>query len=333
MVKLELPENETVTAIYNSYHGKEKDWRRPHLGASQIGTKCVRALWYQFRWAKPPEFPGRILRLFQSGHLQEPRIVNDLRNIGVEVYDTNPYDETEQIHFTDHHKETCGHFSGSCDGVAIGFPEAPKSWHILEIRTSNTSGFDRTRNKGVLESKPEHYAQMQCYMNWSGIDRAYYFVVCKETDEIYAERIHADKSYFDELLKIAMVVLWSTEAPPRIKENPDSWDCKYCDYKRVCHKLELPEVNCRTCVHSTPGQIYKVWCCNNPEPNADGLCDVDKQRIGCPNHVYNPDFVGIDILGVDPERGTITYADGNINGPGETSSIEWKENYTKMDAV
>ena len=31
--------------------------------------------------------------------------------------------------------------------------------------------------KGVKEAKPEHWAQMQCYMNWAGLERALYIAV------------------------------------------------------------------------------------------------------------------------------------------------------------
>ena len=55
-----------------------------------IGNPCSRALWYGFRWAAQPEFSGRLYRLFQTGHLQEPRVYADLRAAGVTVYDTNP---------------------------------------------------------------------------------------------------------------------------------------------------------------------------------------------------------------------------------------------------
>ena len=33
---------------------------------------------------------------------------------------------------------------------------------------------------------------MQAYMHLAGIDRAFYLAVCKDTDELYQERIHHD---------------------------------------------------------------------------------------------------------------------------------------------
>jgi hypothetical protein len=55
---------------------------RPHLGASQIGNDCNRALWYSFRWAVWPHFDGRTLRLFDRGQREEAVFVEELRRIG-----------------------------------------------------------------------------------------------------------------------------------------------------------------------------------------------------------------------------------------------------------
>ena len=66
-------------AIYEQYEKREATEKaRTYLGASIIGKECSRALWYDFRWASREKFDGRMLRLFQTGHLAEGRFVNDL---------------------------------------------------------------------------------------------------------------------------------------------------------------------------------------------------------------------------------------------------------------
>jgi hypothetical protein len=62
------------------------DGHRKHLGASLIGQKCSRALWYVFRWVRRPEHNGRVLRLFNRGHREEDRFVEYLRGIGFKVF-------------------------------------------------------------------------------------------------------------------------------------------------------------------------------------------------------------------------------------------------------
>lgn len=61
--------------------------RRGHLGASVIGNRCARAVWYGFRWAYQERHLGRILRLFSRGHEEEPRFARWLRMAGAEVQD------------------------------------------------------------------------------------------------------------------------------------------------------------------------------------------------------------------------------------------------------
>ena len=57
--------------IDNTCAGMYQSGFRSHLGASVIGNKCKRAIWFNFRWVKKPEFSGRQLRLFNRGHKEE----------------------------------------------------------------------------------------------------------------------------------------------------------------------------------------------------------------------------------------------------------------------
>jgi hypothetical protein len=50
-------------------------------------------------------------------------------------------------------------------------------------------------------------------------------------------------------------------------------------------------------------------------------------REGCPDHIYLPSLVPVDVADADPERGTITYADGVCNGPDGVSSCEMRKKY------
>ena len=58
---------------------------RSHLGGSVIGKSCSRDLWYGFRWVQTVRFDGRMHRLFQRGHFEEPRFVSYLEGIGCDV--------------------------------------------------------------------------------------------------------------------------------------------------------------------------------------------------------------------------------------------------------
>ncbi len=71
-------------AVDRAWESDEKG-SRPHLGASQVGKPCLRALVYGFRHAVKKTTSGRMLRLFNRGHREEPSIIASLRRIGFEV--------------------------------------------------------------------------------------------------------------------------------------------------------------------------------------------------------------------------------------------------------
>jgi hypothetical protein len=308
-----LPETitPTVEAIYKHYETSAYDWRRPHLGASIIGTDCRRSLWYTFRWALAPNFEGRILRLFESGQLEEARLIKNLRAIGITVWDR---DQGKQISFVDFG----GHYSGSVDAIGRGFKESSKP-HIIEIKTSNLKGFKVLQKKGVKETKPLHYAQMVQYMEWADLDRAAYICICKDDDSIYFERLHKDKPYADILKNKAESIIFSDTPPEKLGESENSFCCKWCNYKSLCWESALPLVNCRTCANSTPEKTGG-WSCSKKSH----VLSESEQKHGneCPLHIFNPHLVNSDAVDASEEEGWILYADGRRNGPGYLSSEE-----------
>ena len=115
------PATLTLAAINKQIETTQESSHRRHLGASVIGKKCARELWYLFRWSLERKHSAQLLRLFNRGHLEEARFVGYLRAVGIEVWDTNPDSKgkdgkPEQWRIEDH----AGHFGGSLDGVGHG---------------------------------------------------------------------------------------------------------------------------------------------------------------------------------------------------------------------
>lgn len=281
MAKLPEPINTTASKIFAHYEATQEDGRRPHLGASLIGGPCERALFYTFRWATNKKHPGRLLRLFQTGHLEEERVAKNLRDIGIELLTESPNGGQWSI------KDFGGHFGGSVDGVGLGAPEGPKSWFVWENKSSNTKAFKELQAKGVQVAKPMHYAQATTYMGYLGIERALYTCVCKETDDIYVEWIHFDPVEFAKIKARAERIIRSAEPPLRISNDPSFYQCKFCDHWDVCHGVKAPAVSCRTCAHATPETDGdRRWSCQ-----AFGIdIDLDSQREShqCTSHRYIP---------------------------------------------
>lgn len=279
--------DQVATAIYEQYEKRgESEKSRTYLGASVIGKECKRALWYAFRWATKESFDGRMLRLFQTGHLEEPRMVADLRSIGVKVFDVNPADG-KQFGFIGHG----GHARGHMDGCAQFIPSGGQKWHVLEFKTHSAKSFSTLKKDGVKKAKPEHYAQMTWYMGKSGMDRALYLAKNKDTDELYSERIEFDKVFFEQIEAKFDAIIFSSSPPPKISEDPKFYICNWCNNNTVCHGHRVPAVSCRTCVHSTPErqpseQNPEVgrWSCAKHSPEIP----VAAQRTGCGDHLPLP---------------------------------------------
>jgi len=211
-------------------------------------------LWLTFHHAKAKKFEGRMYRLFETGKREEARIVQNLRSIGCEVHAD---DGSSQYAF----RALGGHFAGSMDAVITGYHEAPKKWIVVEMKTHSAKSFKDLLEKKVQASKPMHYAQMQTYMGTSGIDRALYFAVNKDTDDIYTEYLHFDQAEFERLRIRAERIIKAAEPPLKISNDPSWYQCKMCDMADICHGTEAPEVNCRTCCHSTPDTVAGGWSC------------------------------------------------------------------------
>ena len=285
-----------IGALIDRAHESVKQKPRAHLGASGLGHHCERWIWLSFSWAVLSEFPGRVLRLFRRGQLEEEQIVGDLRRIGIKIGG----DQT-RVDFG------C-HVSGSVDGIIeSGVPQAPNKRHVAEFKTHSKKSFDDVVKNGVEKSKPMHYAQMQLYMFGLNIDRALYVAVCKDDDTYYTERVKLDKEFAEKLVKKGHRLATEDRLPPPISTDPSWYQCKFCDAHEFCHDTKLTkEVNCRTCAHSTAKQDSTFYC----ERWGDTI-PYHAQLDGCPSHVLHPDLVPWDL---DQDASTDLIAVYNIDG-------------------
>jgi hypothetical protein len=211
--------------------------------------------------------------------MEETTIVSDLRAIGLDVRGSGK--QQTRVDFG------C-HVSGSIDAVIeSGVPEAPKKRHIAEFKTHSAKSFADLEKKGVADSKPEHWVQMQLYMHGTKVDRALYLAVCKDDDRIYTERINYDQAAADKAVERGRRLALSDRMPEPISTDPSWYQCKFCDAYKFCHQSKTTEhVNCRTCAHST-AKDDSTWHC----AKWDDTIPLEAQRTGCEGHVLHPDLV------------------------------------------
>lgn len=269
------PEQQIINRVYEAIQ-KEKaspDLYLGRLGSSFIGEECIRQIWLDWRGFARESFDGRMLRLFETGHLQEARIVDDLRRAGLAVWDKQ--EDGKQFEFTD----PTGHFITKVDGVVKDVPESEETPHILEVKTHNKNSFSTLVKKGVEYAKPLHYAQVQVSMALAGFTRALYVAVCKDDEQFYVERVKENKSEQKKLLNKVIKLTEARMRPAGISDDGSSFGCKFCGMKEVCTKKVEPLRHCRTCSRCIPTPAG-TWTC---DLNKETL-SIDRQRLGCEHY-------------------------------------------------
>lgn len=299
MVALPETTSPTIEAIEAAVEAEaERDFDMV-VRASSIGHACERFLWYKFRWAFEPEtFNGRQLRLFETGHLEEYRMIVWLKKAGCEVHHLEP--NNKQIEVTD----LDGHFAGHLDGIVTGLKEAPKTPHLLECKTHKAKSFAQFIKHGVTASHPEHMAQMQVYMHLKGLTRACYMAKNKDTDQLHIERVHYDQAHALALMAKAERIKNTHTAPARVSDDPAYYLCAAfnCPAYDICHGSTMPLRNCRTCLHSYP-DVGGRWHCVRHKRDLT----IDDQKAGCAHHLFLPSLVPGEQIDADDAAETVTY--------------------------
>lgn len=244
---------------------------RNHLGISIIGDECWRKLWYSFRWVKLEQFEGRMRRLFQRGHREEPHFEQFLLWAGINFRSIDPRTD-KQYKLS----KVNGHYGGSTDGIGI------VSWCedlpiILEFKTHNLKSFTELKEKKVKLAKPQHLDQMSGYGQGFEIKHGLYCAVCKDNDEWYFEFVELDWNRGIELEKKASDIVYAKTPPAKINENPSFYKCKFCSaFRGICHYNEPIEKNCRSCEFASPVDNGE-WFCNK----FNGNIPKDFIKVGC----------------------------------------------------
>ena len=308
MAPLPPPLQHTALAMDAAIVATAREFDSMGVPMSSVANPCERALWYAFRWAASAEkAEGGRQRRFRTGFQYERWLLDDLRAIGCQVAEL---DQTtgEQMRV----ELAGGHLRGKIDGRAVGLPEAPSAVHVVECKSHNDRSFKDLAKKGVRESKPDHFAQVQLYMHGTGIYRAVYVAANKNDDALHVERVAYDPVFCLALVARIERIVALVRPPARLHDDPSSkaaFACQWCPALGVCHEGRLARRNCRTCMASTPHDGPR-WTCDRHER---ALSYADMQA-GCDRHLFIPELVPGEQVDADPEAGTVVYRmpDGSV---------------------
>lgn len=259
----------------------DKSWERDedprgYLGASSLGGPCSRELWYGFRWAARPKFPPRVLRLFDRGNREEVVFEKLLAKAGIQYWPHDPATGDQYlVQFENKH------IGGHTDGQGKGLPDLPTDvLFVGEFKTHNDKSFKHVKKHGVKKSKPVHYTQMQLYAHQLNIDWALYGAVNKNDDSLYFELVERDKDHAERYIQRGDMIVAARTPPERMSNNPGWYECKWCDFYKICHTGAPMDETCRTCVHAHPLVDGDWWCGQH-----DRRLQLSEQQAGCQDHV------------------------------------------------
>lgn len=291
----------TQRAIQSALETGHDDWESVGISAGDIGMECDRALWLTFRRASVPEVINwRKRRIFERGRIEEERLLDLLRLVGIEVWG-----EQDRV------RAAGGHLRGKIDGRALGIKEAPTKEHIVECKSAKQEIFRKVKKDGVQKGMPSHYATMQFYMHGNGIDRCQYMMSNKNDEDLHLERVRYDAEFAIRAVARVERIIAMDEPPGRLCGKRDDFRGAFCKQAAVCWGEEMPRAHCRTCIHSTALLDGNAgWdCARHSKP-----LSLAEQDEGCPAMLYIPSLVPGEQIDCDEERETITYRmrDGSI---------------------
>jgi len=213
-----------LTDLLNATPSTRDIDKRNYIGASSIGSQCVRALWYGLYSQYKPEYSAQLLRTFEVGKRLEAMLLDCLDLCGLEIQ--RPNKDNAFLAVAD--KEV-SLFQGHMDALWV-------NEGILEIKTARDASFRVFQKKGLRLWYPVYYAQVQAYMGMSGIVKAYVLAINKDTSEVHDECVTYDAGYYETLRAKAKKIIELDKAPCRVNESPLYFVCKMCAYRKVCHQ-------------------------------------------------------------------------------------------------
>lgn len=245
---LSLSEKITNLIDQSVISARHQETKRDYLGASRLGVACERALQYEFFDTPKDEgrdFNGKILRIFEAGHVFEDLAIKWLRNAGFDLY-TEKQDGF-QFGFSIANGRIKGHVDGIFNSgpadIGMTFPA------LFECKSLNNKSWNDTSKRGVSVSKPVYAAQMviyQAYMEVSvpGISKnpALFTAINKDTAEIYFELVSFDSALAQKVSDKAVKILSACDAQellPRISRDKTFFECKFCAWQDQCWREKV----------------------------------------------------------------------------------------------
>jgi hypothetical protein len=214
---------DTLTRLIDKSQAHDINESRDYIGASIIGSDCLRQIWYEYKGTIAESVATKTRRTWVIGKHLEGLILDWLDDAGIEVV----------RRWYDLKSKTIDIFRGHLDSVWI---KNSTIQAIIEIKTAKDASFKIFVKSGVKSWNPQYYAQVQSYMGMSGINSAYILVLNKDNSDLSDELVLFDEEFYKSLEDKALMISTANIEPPRINGSPLYFKCKMCKFNKVCHK-------------------------------------------------------------------------------------------------
>lgn len=215
---------DALTKKIEKVQARTEESARNYIGASIIGSDCLRQIWYELNETVAEEVSAKTRRTWAIGKRLEGLVLDWLTEAGIEVIRV----------WYDLQSKRIPVFRGHLDAVWIDKNGDAKA--IIEVKTAKDASYKIFITKGVKVWNPQYYAQVQSYMGMSDINRAYIIVLNKDNSLISDELVKFDMGFYEKLEQKAQMISTAVIEPPKIHSSPLYFKCKMCKFNKVCHK-------------------------------------------------------------------------------------------------
>lgn len=214
---------------------EEREARREYLGASGIGSECLRKV--QFDWKRDSVHAARTKRIFNRGHASEEKIATSLAKSGFRIERNTPATGFTMLD---------GLFKGHADGIVVDGPAVPglKYPCLWENKCLGSSGWKKLERDGLRKAYPVYHAQVMLYQAYLGLDEnpALFTAENADTCHLLALSVDFDAEAAQAASDRAVSIVRATQAGellPRITDKgPTDWRCKMCSHSAYCWSLD-----------------------------------------------------------------------------------------------
>lgn len=211
---------------------EQREARRDYLGASSIGSECLRRV--QYDWQCDSTHPARTKRIFSRGHAFEDITVRALSQAGFRIERDTDATKFEAVD---------GSFRGHADGIIRDGPPVIQYPCLWEHKALGSSGWRKLEKDGLRTAYPQYYDQCQIYMAYMDLadNPAMFTAVNSDNCEILHLLVPFDAEAAQAASDRAVLIIKATRAGElldRIAKAPTDWRCKVCGHKERCWASE-----------------------------------------------------------------------------------------------